>query len=176
MNPSSVELLILVACAIGACTDIARKRIPNALTFTTAAVALVMHAAAGWTSFAVALLVMTLVATGGLFLFSFRWIGGGDVKLIAAVAGAVSFPDCIAFVLYTMLAGGILSVAVALARGTLKQSLQGAFIVAHPLLYRVTPVALPATTKKMPYGVAIFIGAVLIVLSHSILPFLRLPI
>ncbi|GAC1507258.1 MAG: hypothetical protein NVS1B14_12240 [Vulcanimicrobiaceae bacterium] len=173
---SNVELLVLIACAAGACTDIARKRIPNVLTFTTAALALAIHAAAGLSSLAVALLVMTVVAAGGLFLFSFRWIGGGDVKLIAAVAGAVSFPDCIGFVLYTMLAGGVLSIAVALARGTLKQSFAGAFIVAHPLLYRATPVALPATTKKMPYGVAIFIGAALIVLSHSVAPFLRLPI
>ncbi|GAC1357896.1 MAG: prepilin peptidase [Vulcanimicrobiaceae bacterium] len=165
-------LIILAACAIGACTDVASKRIPNALTITLALLALGMHATMGLPSLALSLLTMTLIAAAGFFLFSFRLIGGGDVKLIAAVSGALSFPACLPFLLYTMLAGGVLGLVVAASRGTLKESCYSAASAAHPLLYRTGGFALPPATSKMPYGVAIFFGAALTVLS-SIYPLLR---
>lgn len=174
---STLDLIILSACAIGACTDLASKRIPNILTVSMALVALGIHATLGLPSLALCLLTMTLIAAAGFFLFSYRLIGGGDVKLIAAVGGALSFPACVPFLLYTMLAGGVLAVIVAAARGTLKQSCTGAaFSVAHPLLYRTGGFYLPAVTSKIPYGVAIFCGAALAVLSTTLLPMLRLPL
>ena len=171
-----IDIFALAACGIGAFMDLRFRRIPNALTFGAAIGALGLHAALGIASFATALLVMTIVTTIGLFLFSFKLIGGGDVKLVAAVAGAFSFPDAVPFVLYTMIGGGVLALAYAFARGTLKQTAQNTFVAALPLLYRRLPASLPAVTEKMPYGLAIFMGASLIVLSHGVAPFLRLPI
>lgn len=120
----NLDLLIILACAAGACTDLAFKRIPNALTIATALIALGIHAATGLSSLAFALLIMFLTGAAGFFLFSLRLIGGGDVKLLAAVAGALSFPSCVGFLLYTMVAGGVLALVVAAARGTLKASLK----------------------------------------------------
>ncbi|HEY8297721.1 MAG TPA: prepilin peptidase [Candidatus Baltobacteraceae bacterium] len=171
-----LELFVLSACGIGAVADLRSKRIPNVLTFGAALTALALQASFGLRAFFMAFAIMSLVATAGFFVFSFKLIGGGDVKLIAAIAGAFGFPDAIPFVLYTMLAGGVLSLAYALGRGTLKTSMQNTFAVAHPLLYRQLPAGLPATTAKMPYGLAIFVGAALVVLSHSYAPFLRLPL
>jgi prepilin peptidase CpaA len=173
---STLDLIILSACAIGACTDIASKRIPNVLTICTALIALAFHATLGLPSLALCLLTMTLIGAAGFFLFSFRLIGGGDVKLIAAVGGALSFPACLPFLLYTMLAGGVLALVVAAARGTFKESCSAAFSAAHPLLYRTGNFYLPAVTGKIPYGVAIFSGAALAILSTTFLPNLRLPL
>ncbi|MDQ2872644.1 MAG: prepilin peptidase [Candidatus Eremiobacteraeota bacterium] len=171
-----IEVFVLAVCAAGAIFDLRSTRIPNALTFGAAAAALALRGAMGLESFAIALLVMTVVAAAGLFLFSFKLIGGGDVKLIAAIAGAFSFPDVVPFVLYTMLGGGVLSLAYALSRGSLRQTVQNTYAVAHPLLYRQLPVGMPATTSKMPYGLAILAGAALVVLSRTYAPFLSLPI
>ncbi|MGZ3532762.1 MAG: A24 family peptidase [Vulcanimicrobiaceae bacterium] len=171
-----IDVFALAACGTGALLDLRFKRIPNVLTFGAAICALGLHAALGIASFATAVLVMMLVGAAGLFLFNFKLIGGGDVKLIAAIAGAFSFPDAVPFVLYTMVGGGVLSLAYAFARGTLRQTAQNAFVAVAPLLYRKMPGSLPAVTDKMPYGLAILMGASLVVLSHGIASFLRLPI
>lgn len=171
-----LDSIVLVACALGAGTDLAFKRIPNVLTAAAAVAVLGLQAAHGLPALAESLLTMTLIAAAGFFLFSFRLIGGGDVKLIAVAGGAFGFPACIAFVLFTMVAGGVLALAVAGARGTFKQSCYAAFASAHPLLYRTGGFSLPAVTGKIPYGVAIFAGALVTVLSATVLPILRLPL
>ena len=52
----------------------------------------------------------------GSLAFSAGWFGGGDVKLIAAACGLVSFPGAVSLVLYVLAAGALLALAV--ARGT----------------------------------------------------------
>ncbi|HEY8313877.1 MAG TPA: prepilin peptidase [Candidatus Baltobacteraceae bacterium] len=172
----AIEFLALAACGAGAITDIRSKRIPNALTLSAAVVALALHAMLGPVSLAKAALVMVVVLAAGIAVFRLKLIGGGDVKLVAAIAGAFGFPDAVPFVLYTMVAGGVLAIAYALSRGTLRQTVQNTLVATQPLLYRRLPVALPATTEKMPYGLAIFIGASFVVLSHAYAPFLRFPV
>ena len=171
-----LDLAVLAACATGACSDLLTKRIPNVIPLTLAVVALLIHASAGLPSLAISLLTMTLIAAAGFFLFSFRLIGGGDVKLIAAAGGALGFPGSIPFLLFTMLAGGVLALVVAAMRGTLKSSCYSVYASAHPLLHRSAGFSLPAVSGKMPYGVAIFCGALATVLSASALPFLHLPL
>lgn len=173
---ANLDLIVLAACATGACTDLLTKRIPNVIPLTLAVAALLIHASAGLPSLAISLLMMTLIAVAGFFLFSFRLIGGGDVKLIAAAGGALGFPACIPFLLFTMLAGGVLGIVVAATRGTLKSSCYSVYLAAHPLLYRTSGFSLPPVSVKMPYGVAIFCGALFTTLSSSFLPFLRLPL
>jgi len=174
-NGTALDLIILSACAAGACTDVAFRRIPNSLTIATAALAAGMHAADGLASLALCLLTMSVVATAGFFLFNYRLIGGGDVKLIAAAAGGFGFPAFLPFLLYTMLAGGMLALIVAAIRGTFKQSCYSAFSATYPLVYR-TGFYLPPATGKMPYGLAIFAGAALALLSATIIPLLRIPL
>ena len=173
---TALDSIVLVACALGACTDLAFKRIPNALTAAAAVAVLAFQGTHGLPALAVCLLTMTLIAAAGFFLFSFRLIGGGDVKLIAVAGAAFGFPACVAFVLFTAVAGGVLALAVAAARGTFKQSCSAAFASAHPLLYRAGGFCLPAVTGKIPYGVAIFAGALVTVLSATVLPVLHLPL
>lgn len=170
----TLDFLIILACAAGACTDLAFKRIPNALTIATALIALGIHAASGFPSLALSLATLILTGAAGFFLFNLRLIGGGDVKLIAAIAAALSFPACLGFLLYTMVAGGVLALVVATARGTFKASVSSVTAAAAPV-FNGGAFSMPATTTKIPYGVAIFCGAILSVLSTAGLPFLRLP-
>ncbi|MFN2529566.1 MAG: prepilin peptidase [Candidatus Baltobacteraceae bacterium] len=173
---TTLQILILVACGAGALSDLRTKRIPNALTASSALLFLGVHFQSGASSFFLALAVVTVAVVLGFFLQSFRFIGGGDVKLIAAVAGGFSYPDCFAFILYTMLAGGILAAATALVRGSLRASFFNASMLAYPaLFYRTAGYSMPSAGIKIPYGIAIFAGAATLILAQTVLPFLRLP-
>jgi prepilin peptidase CpaA len=167
--------IVLAACLVAVATDLRSRRVPNALTLSLAATALALHALQGWTSFAVALATMLVVLFVGFAAFSFGWLGGGDVKLLAAGAGALGFPDAVPFVIYTSIGGGILAVAVALAMGRLPSVLRsvGLMVRAHAV-NGSAPV--PEKPIKLPYAVAIAFGAVAVALSHTAAPFLRLPL
>jgi len=135
------------ACAVAAFTDVRARRVPNWLTLPTLAVALILAIPGGLAHFAVALLVAAAMVVLGLWLHSRGILGGGDVKLLVAIGTLVGYPNCIALLLYTALAGGLLSAAVALRRG-----------------------------QFVPYALAIAAGFAVLVLSYTYLPAVRLPL
>ena len=92
-------------------TDLQEYRIPNAVTLAIAALfpvqALVPGAVPNPLGSVILGAVVLAVGTG---LFALRALGGGDVKLIAAVSlwiGPQAFPD---FLLITALTGGLMAV------------------------------------------------------------------
>ena len=87
--------IALAVSAIGAVTDVRSGRIPNALTLPAAAAGVALHAALGGMSRAL-VSVVGLLVTGLVPWFLHRAtrgraIGGGDVKLFAAL-GAIMGP------------------------------------------------------------------------------------
>lgn len=167
-------VILLAAAAIAAVFDVWTGKIPNWLTYSVAAVAFVLHSWIGPVPGMLALLVMIAVLAASLPIFSCGWLRGGDVKMIVACSGLVSYQFCVPFLLWTTLCGGIVALVVAWRFGKLGESLQSVGATMHPLLYGVVPRALPFTTNRMPYGVAIFGGAVLTVLAMTTVPALRL--
>ena len=85
----------------------------------------------------------------GTVLFAFRALGGGDVKLLAAVALWAGSPEILTLVFQIAIAGGVLS---------LLWILSGKARVA--LAYYGAPVSIEAPTQ-VPYGVAIAAGGLL---------------
>jgi len=176
MNASIAIWLVLGACAIAVATDVATRRIPNLLTGALAIAALALHSTMGWTSFLLACAMLVGVTLLGFVAFSFRWLGGGDVKLLAAGAAALGFPDAVPFLIYTALAGGILALAVALAMGRLTSVFASIALVLRPLAFKGTVAVAPKAPITLPYAIAIASGAAAVALSHTVVPFLRLPL
>ena len=168
-----LSALLLSATSVAALSDLRTRKIPNWLCYPLAAVAIGVQAHDGVTHALLSALCMIGVLAASLPVFSFGWLRGGDVKMIVACCGLVSYPYCIEFLIFTMLCGGFVAIAVALRHGTLRRSFRAVGTLAHPLLYGVVPTTLPFTTNKVPYGVAIFAGAVLTALSMTALPALR---
>ncbi len=166
--------IVLAACAIAVATDLTSRRIPNALTIGLALAALALHATQGWASLAVSLAALATVMAVGLAAFSMGWLGGGDVKLAAAAAAALGFPDAVPFLLYTAIGGGLLALAVALGTGRLRSVLHSITLVLRPIAYRGTVAVAPRRPIMLPYAIAIACGAVAVALSHTAAPFLRL--
>jgi prepilin peptidase CpaA len=117
---SAVLAISLIACV----SDLRSRRIPNVLTFGAAIAGLVVHTAVEGASGA-------LTAGGGwltgliLFLpfFALGGMGGGDVKLLAALGAWLGAYDTLYLALYSGVAGGALALVVAFARGYLRVAL-----------------------------------------------------
>lgn len=129
-------LLFGCACVTGvvACvTDARSRRIPNALTLSSAALAVAVRLATAGPAGAFAGVVGMVV---GLLLFMplfvVRGLGGGDVKLLAAFGAWVGVPLVLWVALYTALAGGVLALTLALWHGVLRRTVANvSLLIAH---------------------------------------------
>ncbi len=161
--------LTLAGCCAAAFCDVRNRRIPNWLTGALALAAIVVHALGGWKSLAVALAVMAGMTLLGTLVYARGGIGGGDVKLAIAGSGLLSYPLFIPFLLYTAVAGGALAVLYLIFRPG-----------SRPLLSRTLRIAagglegISAKRETLPYALAFAIGAILVTLSQSVAPFLRI--
>lgn len=167
---------VLAGCAVAVVTDLRSRLIPNAVTIPLACAGIAISATHGFASALASLALVLVTLVVGTFFFSMGWLGGGDVKLLAAGAGALGFPDAVPFLLYTALGGGVLAVGVATATGTLRPVAASAAGMLRPLIFKGTVASAPAQSVKLPYGVAIAFGALLVALSHTVAPFLTLRI
>jgi prepilin peptidase CpaA len=143
-------LAIFVIClAAAAASDLAKYRIPNALSIGVAAsfalavpalpFALVLsHAAAGVTVLVIAALC-----------FALRLMGGGDAKLIAAAALWMGWQNLAPFLLLMAVVGGALGLLLLAARRLVPEPPRGRWW--SPLLAR---------RAGVPYGVAIAAAAI----------------
>ncbi len=153
--------------------DIRSRRIPNALVGPALALGLSLHLAMdGWrgllSSFA------AVCIAGGIFLIFFiaGGMGGGDVKLIAALASIVGLGYTGYLLVFTALAGGVMGVGLALLHGQLRQTFFNMSALAshhrhqglspHPDLNIKN-----IHTLRLPYGVAIAIGSLLTLYLHT---------
>ena len=94
-----------------------------------------------------------VVLAGAFAFFAFGWIGGGDAKLAAVIALWLGWPHLLAFVAYSGLLGGVLTILILLFR----------FFRLSPLLETIVWVErLHARGNGVPYGIALAAAAMLI--------------
>ena len=118
--------LAAAAVALAAClTDLRSRRIPNTLTFGAAAGALIFHLITGGPS------AMGWAAAGwgvGLVLFLpffvLRGIGGGDVKLLAALGAWLGPSLTLWLAFWSAIAGGVFALAVSATQGYTSRALR----------------------------------------------------
>ncbi len=151
--------------AAAALFDLLKFIIPNivsaALLLLFFPLALVLPAEVDWLSHvgaAAACFAVTIV------LYSFGWFGAGDVKLLTAASLWAGFALMPALLVYMSLAGGVLTLTLLVTRhlvAALAPAPSAAGGIEVPKLFR--------KGAKIPYGVAIACGALLIGLD---LPYL----
>jgi prepilin peptidase CpaA len=157
-----VGILLTLACL----TDLRTRRIPNVLTFSAAAGAVLFHLAiGGWSAAGWSLAGLFLGAALFFPMFALRGMGAGDVKLLAAIGAWLGPGQVAAVALATSIVGGAIAIAVALAHGYLKKALTNLYLVlVHWRIAGVRP--LPAVTldkasgPRLAYAVPIAIGTV----------------
>lgn len=113
--------------------------------------ALIAPKSIDWLQAGMALGVVFLV---GLAMFSFRLMGGGDIKLLCALASWCGWGEpLVQMVFYVAIFGGILSVVLYMARLIYPWFIQ--FV--RPLQTRPAPRVL-SPGEPVPYGIAIALG------------------
>jgi prepilin peptidase CpaA len=176
---SLLPLLVLgLALAAAVWHDVKARRIPNSLILAGSAGAILLHLAlpAGAGLFRDPagspglLTALAGFASGLLLLLPFyllRALGAGDVKLMA-MTGAFLGPAGVAgATLLSMLAGGILALAVALWCGQLRPVVENVGHMLRSVLLRSlggvdARLDAPAgTTGQLPYAIAIACGTLL---------------
>ncbi len=112
---SVAEAFAIVTVCVACLYDVSSSRIPNALTFTAASLAILFHvlapSGAGWSHALLGLFVGLLVFFP---LFALGAMGAGDVKLMAAVGAWIGATSILYVALYGSVAGGVLALIVAL--------------------------------------------------------------
>jgi prepilin peptidase CpaA len=166
--PSTICLAgFLSLLVIAAVEDVRERRIANWLTLGVAALwplwVVVSPAPVAWLG---ALALAAAVLAVGFALFARGWLGGGDVKLIAAVSLWAGPEHMLLFALVTSLAGGVLALATLSWQrllGPLGLHLQALGLLGgRPAATASEEPAAPAT---LPYGVAIAAGGVAVALQ-----------
>ncbi len=154
----------LVVALVGAVTDVRGARIPNWLTYSGLVAALVVRAGLGnWTALKSG--AAGLFIAGGIFLVLFivGAMGGGDMKLMAAVGAWAGSTYVVTVLIAVALAGGVLALVSMILNQVLIQTVRNTVqlicyrfasgLEPHPELNVQAP-----GSRRVPFGVAIAMG------------------
>ena len=168
MNISHSALTFVLAASIvalmGAVHDARTRRIPNKLTGPALLAGLLLHFAfGGWRGMGMAALAALIAFTVFVIFFLAGGMGAGDVKLMTAVACLAGNHFVIELLVTTAIAGGVMAVAMALARGRFRQTLGNvAALISHHRQSGLRPHpelnVRSQQSLRLPYGLAIAAG------------------
>lgn len=168
LSPRSGVLIALLLLA--AVCDVRTGRIPNWLVFGGAIYAITYNAIYAvyprdnGVLFALGGLAVGLIALLPGYLF--RVLGAGDVKLMAMAGAFIGTRAAVEAVLASLIAGGVLAMALALHSGRLIEMLRNVAMVFRGTLLTLATGAGGLTIRggtsagRMPYGVAIASGTI----------------
>lgn len=168
LSPRTGVLMALLV--IAAVIDMKTGRIPNWLVFGGALYALVYNTMSPLYPrdigilFALGGLAVGLVALLPAYLF--RVMGAGDVKLMAMVGAFIGAWATVGAVLATLVAGGVLALALAMWAGRTVRLLRNVAAVSRGTMVTMATgigglaVHAGPSAGKMPYGVAIAVGTI----------------
>jgi prepilin peptidase CpaA len=125
LPPPGVNATLTALIGIAAVYDVLYRRIPNWLTLSgvLAGIALNSFLYEGWPGFRLSLLGLAVAFAGYFSLYSLRAMGGGDVKLMAAIGALVGVRDWFGIFLITAVIGGVAGLAMVAMRGRMKKTL-----------------------------------------------------
>lgn len=155
-----VSLWVVIAAIL----DFIYHRISNLLTVGGLALALVVRfAGQGWDG-----LLDGLAGFAGAFfmylpLYAAGWMGGGDVKLMAAAGGFLGWPAALLAVILSTCAGVVVALSIIAAGGGMGEYLSRYGRMLKSLFFTgqfqyVGPQPGSVATKRFPYAFAIAVG------------------
>ena len=171
--PPSVSVVAVVSVVLAAVVcDLRTRRLPNALTFGAAGVALAVHGAVGgWPELAHAALGWGVGLALFLPLYALGGMGAGDVKLLGAIGAWLGPMGAVWTGLYGAIAGGVMALVVAIGRGYLRTALRnvGSMLLAW---FLVGPRPVKGLTLaesgsiRLPYAVPLAAGVLATLWMH----------
>lgn len=162
--PVWVAVAVLVTGTLAVHHDVRGRRIPNWITGPAFLLGLTIHGLVGGMP-ALLLAVGGALVAGGLLLpgWLMRAMGAGDVKLMAALGAWLALPAALVATLASLLAGGVISMIVAIRHRSLGRALRGAAQLAVSATggAPIPGAAVTATGLRFPFAVAILAGSLI---------------
>lgn len=165
--------MLLFACilpllVVVAWRDIATRTIPDTVSLLAALIGLAARLAVGPQAALLSILTAALLFALLLFLFARGALGGGDVKLMSALALGMAPAMVWDFLVVTAIAGGVLALAY-LALSRLLPARLARPAIASGTVPRLCHVEAWRIRRRgpLPYGLAIAVGGATVLL-HSI--------
>jgi prepilin peptidase CpaA len=156
-----VVLLILLAAR----EDLRTRRIPNLLTGPAFLLGLAVHLLMGGPSAGLAALAAAVFAAGILLPGWFmKFMGAGDVKLMAAIGAWLGSPRLALYAaLFSLIAGGIISIVAAARLGILSRTVRNAALLLPRVVAGAGPAGAPLQTSgvRVPKALAFLAGTLL---------------
>ena len=142
--PAFLLVIFLVALVAAAVVDLVKRQVPNTAVIAVALSGIAGFATTGnWELLWQPLLVAIGVLAVGVPLFERKWVGGGDIKLLAATACWFTAKGSLWFLASVFLTGGVLALSMLAVR-----------FAQRPRRMEST-----GAPSGIPYAVAIAIGA-----------------
>ncbi len=176
--PPVLQALLLAVALLAGAWDIRTRRIPNWLVLPALLLGFLLNgflfygpgllrAAAG---FGLALLIY-------MPMYILRGMGGGDVKLMAALGAIAGWRYWLAIFILTGLLGGVLAIVLTLAKGRFRRTLWNVgFIVSELIRFRAPHLGradLDVENPKavtLPHGAVITLGVVALLVLARLFP------
>lgn len=176
-----VMAVLAVICGLAVRSDLQSRRIPNPLIVRGIVLAGVIHVVAGIQLDPIQIAIDWKTPVLGLLagfaallpLYLMRACGAGDVKLMAMVGAFVGPTTVLYAALYTLLAGGVLSLVYMLVKGVAAQTLRNVQFLLTDLFVRASSGGsvrldpLATTAARLPYAVAIAAGTGMALLQRA---------
>jgi prepilin peptidase CpaA len=157
-------VICIVAAAVA--VDLKSRRIPNALTIPASIAGLVVNMAMHGSSEGiwVAFTGLAIAMAPPLIFFMLGGMGGGDVKLLASIGAWLGPEGALSVLLYTALAGGVMSGVMVLAKRGGFAPLKG--VKTDVMLLLMTGKRPPPRSdgRSIPYSAPIAIGVLATIL------------
>jgi prepilin peptidase CpaA len=174
----SLTLLVVVVCGI---TDALYQKIWNVVTVPAMILGVLLNLSFVFVDARLGLqTVLSSLASLGVgfgimfVLFHFGGMGGGDVKLVAALGAMDPYHLGAWFslwlVFYSVMAGGVMSIVVLTLKGKLLRSLRNVFRAAFTYVtpgYEHEPLK-PENSDKIPFGLGIAFGTLWVLILIQI--------
>ncbi len=175
--PAALALALAALVVVAGLYDIRFRRIPNWLVLAGLAAGFGGHGVIeGWGGLRTAALGFGLACLIYLPLYLLRGMGGGDVKLMAAVGSLAGAMLWLWIFIFTAILGGVCAIALALWKGRLAQTLRNVGFIATEIARGRAPherredldVKNPEALR-LPHGAVIALGtlAVLTLMGAS---------
>ncbi|MBS1823806.1 MAG: prepilin peptidase [Acidobacteria bacterium] len=163
--PAALAALVLLAAVF----DFRSRTVPNWLTVCGAVAGAALHVGLnGWGGLKFSLLGLGLGFLIFLPLFALRGMGGGDVKLMAAIGAMAGVSNTFVIFILTAVLGGVLAIAMLLWKGGLGRTMRNVGHILSQLGRGKAPhTGRPeldidqSTSMKLPYAIPMALGTLL---------------
>ncbi|HVT03477.1 MAG TPA: prepilin peptidase [Thermoanaerobaculia bacterium] len=171
MLSSIQNVLLALGLTFGAVWDLRKGRIPNALSLPLILAGLLLAAGEGWRAFLASLAAVMVVLGVGFVLYAVGVFGGGDAKLIAAIAALRGWAFLTEALVWMAMVGGVVALVLLAWKRALIPFLRRLAKAGYEIVFlRLTPSEPVVEGKghRIPYAVIIAAGTLAAIVAERL--------